>query len=75
MTVKYTPNGEFRRDITLVKSADSIAIMGNISETYGLEKDCEGHIIAHTVKGTHQNFIQGEGAKKVAELINDIFSE
>ncbi|GFS66889.1 fatty acid synthase, partial [Nephila pilipes] len=73
MTVKYVPKSKLRKPITLFKAMESLDSKHNISKTYDWEKNCDGHITLHTVKGTHKDFIQGERAKKVAELINDIF--
>ncbi|GFT05837.1 fatty acid synthase, partial [Nephila pilipes] len=72
MAVKYKPKSKLRKAITLFKAMEGLALKDNISETYDWEKDCDGHITVHTVKGTHKDFIQLENAKKVAELINDI---
>ncbi|GFU38618.1 fatty acid synthase [Nephila pilipes] len=74
MTVKYVPKSKLRKAMTLFKATESLARKDNISETYDWEKDCDGHITVYVLKGTHKDFILGESAKKVAELINDILS-
>ncbi|GFR20273.1 fatty acid synthase [Trichonephila clavata] len=76
MAIQYSPKSKVRNDVMLIKSEETFFLSGNTSESFDLEKDCDGYITLHTVKGSHKTFIEGEGAEEVARLLNDIsFSE
>ncbi|GFY74594.1 fatty acid synthase [Trichonephila inaurata madagascariensis] len=75
MAIQYSPKRKLRNDVMLIKSEKSLYVSGNISESFDLEKNCDGHISVHTVKGSHKTFIEGEGTEEVARLLNDILSE
>ncbi|GFV31371.1 fatty acid synthase [Trichonephila clavipes] len=72
MTIQYSPKRKLRNDVMLIKSEKNLFVSGNISESFDLEKDCDGYISVHTVKGSHKTFIEGEKAEEVARLLNDI---
>ncbi|XP_054723843.1 fatty acid synthase-like [Uloborus diversus] len=74
ISLKYTPKYRLQKDVTLIKASESVDIAKTFSELYDLEKVCEGKITAHTVKGTHNSFIQDKGAKEVSNLISEILS-
>ncbi|GBO45550.1 Fatty acid synthase [Araneus ventricosus] len=74
MSLKYMPRRKLGKEITLIKASDSVDMTKNFSETYDLEKVCDGKITVHTVKGTHNTFILEKGAKEVSNLLSDIFS-
>ncbi|GFQ70077.1 fatty acid synthase [Trichonephila clavata] len=76
IAIQFSPKRKLRNDVMLIKSEDSLFVSGNISESFDLEKDCDGYISVHTVKGSHKTFIEGEGAEEIARLLSDIsFSE
>ncbi|GBL66151.1 Fatty acid synthase [Araneus ventricosus] len=74
MSLKYMPRYKLKKEITLIKASDSVDMTRNISESYDLEKICDGKITVHTVEGTHNTFILEKGAKEVSDLLSDIFS-
>ncbi|CAL1296657.1 unnamed protein product [Larinioides sclopetarius] len=74
MSLKYEPRHKLEKEVTLIKASDSVVKTKDISETFDLEKVCDGKITMHAVKGTHNNFFQKEGLKEVSALLNDIFS-
>lgn len=74
MALKYVPKCKLQKDVTLIKASDSISITQTFSESYDLDKICDGKITVHTVKGTHNSFIMEKGAKEVSNLLSDIFS-
>ncbi|GFQ90829.1 fatty acid synthase [Trichonephila clavata] len=74
MALKYVPKCKLQKDVTLIKASDSISITKTFSESYDLDKICDGRITVHTVKGTHNSFIMEKGAKEVSNLLSDIFS-
>lgn len=74
ISLKYTPKYKLQRDVSLIKASESVDMSKSFSDVYDLEKVCEGKITVHTVKGTHNSFIQGKGAKEVSNLLNEIFS-
>ncbi|GFR26748.1 fatty acid synthase [Trichonephila clavata] len=74
MTIKYSPKCKLRQDVILIKAEHSFSVTGNISETFDLEQDCNGNITVHTMKGSHKSFIEGDSAKDLAVILNDINS-
>ncbi|GFY63851.1 fatty acid synthase [Trichonephila inaurata madagascariensis] len=74
MALKYVPKCKLQKDVTLIKASDSISITKTFSESYDLDKICDGRITVHTVKGTHNSFIMEKGAKEVSNLLSDLFS-
>ncbi|GFW30834.1 uncharacterized protein TNCV_4089541 [Trichonephila clavipes] len=76
MAIQYSPKRKLRNNVMLIKSEETFSLSCNTSESFDLEKDCDGYITVHTVRGSHKTFIEGEGAEEVARLINNIsFSE
>ncbi|GFS78340.1 fatty acid synthase [Nephila pilipes] len=74
LALKYVPKCKLQKDVTLIKASDSISITKTFSESYDLDKICDGKITVHTVKGTHNSFILEKGAKEVSNLLSEIFS-
>ncbi|GBO37874.1 hypothetical protein AVEN_248764-1, partial [Araneus ventricosus] len=74
MSLKYMPRHKLKKEVTLIKASESVDMTKNISETYNLEKVCDGKITVHTVEGTHNTFILEKEAKEVSNLLSDIFS-
>ncbi|GBM24838.1 hypothetical protein AVEN_245076-1 [Araneus ventricosus] len=68
------PRHKLKKEIALIKASDSVDMTKNISETYDLEKVCDGNINVHTVEGTHNTFILEKGAKDVSNFLSDISS-
>ncbi|GFY73232.1 fatty acid synthase [Trichonephila inaurata madagascariensis] len=71
MIIKYSPKRKLQKDVILIKAEHSISVTCNISETFDLEKDCDGNITVYTVRGSHKNFIEGEDAKDLALILSD----
>ncbi|GFY64482.1 fatty acid synthase [Trichonephila inaurata madagascariensis] len=72
MAIKYSPKRKFRQDVILIKAEKSFSLSGSTSETLDVEKDCDGEIIVHTIKGSHKSFIEGACAQEVASILNGI---
>ncbi|GBL99475.1 Fatty acid synthase [Araneus ventricosus] len=75
MSFKYIPKEKLKKEVTLIKASDSLEMTKNISETYDLEKVCDGKIILYTAEGTHTTFIQGKRAKDLLNFLSNIFSD
>merc|ERR1719309_1637692 len=68
MAGKYTPVENYKGSPVLIKASNNPS-KDRLGESYGLQDVCTQTVSIYEVEGTHDSFLEGKSAEKVAEII------
>ncbi|KAJ9575473.1 hypothetical protein L9F63_007678, partial [Diploptera punctata] len=67
---QYQPAGRFSGAVSLIKAKDNFM---KLSDDYGLSEVCKKKVNIHELGGDHREILAGESAKKVADILSQLF--
>ncbi|PSN28987.1 Fatty acid synthase [Blattella germanica] len=67
---QYQPTGRFSGSITLIRAKDNFM---KLADDYGLAEVCKKKVQVHELSGDHRQILTGDRAKKVAEILSQLF--
>jgi len=68
MAGKYTPVENYKGSPVLIKASNNPS-KDRLGESYGLQDVCTQTVSIYEVEGTHDSFLEGKSAEKVADII------
>ena len=72
MADSYKPGAQLKSAaVMLVRASQTSKEAERLGADYGLHEVCAAPVAVHVVDGTHETFIVGNSAAKVARLINE----
>jgi fatty acid synthase len=73
MSGRYTPVGRYSGTPVLIKASNNPS-KDRLGESYGLQDVCTAPVAIYEVEGTHDSFLEGKSAGKVADIISSHIS-